>query len=1369
MNNEEYFLGYDIGTGTVGWAVTDTNYNLIKINRKNAWGSVLFDTSEGAEERRLNRCARRRRRRERERLELLRELFEDEVNKVDKGFFLRLSESRYIPQDKLNDKGVCPNLPYSLFVDEGFTDVEYHKEYPTIYHLRKALMTEDKKFDIRLIYLAIAHILKHRGHFLANMGTDETNLVFEDIFGELIGKWNDLFETEDKFTLDDSKINDIKSVLKDTKLSKNEKKQKLSIIIENNSKEMKELITLIVGGKITLSKIFNKSEYDALEETKLCFDEDSYEIKENYYAVNLGDDFSIIAASKNVYDWMVLSNILKGDTGGLISVAKVRDYEKHKKDLRILKDAIIQDGKGTEAENRKLFKKVFGIPQKGENNYSTYVGVASLNGKKHVLPSCKCIKKDFYAFVDKFVIPNLKEGENKKYIIRQIESEEFMPKARIKENSVIPYQLNKKELKKILLNAEQHYSFFSMIDETGKSVSEKIMLLLEFRIPYYVGPLNNANGKNEHAWVVRKENGRVTPWNFEKMVNIEKSAEEFILKMTSKCTYLKNEDVLPMSSLTYEKYMVLNEINNIKIKSEPISVELKQKIYKNLFEKKLKVTMKKLIDYLKSEGYNDITRDDITGIDIEIKSSLKSYHAFKREFTGIDLSIDDKERIVKDMTLFGAEPKLLKKRLLAQFPNYANQIIALIKSLKCNDWGRLSYKLLNGIAIDIPGQGQVGTIMYQLWNTNDNLSKIITSLDSTYAKIIEEENNIENNNEMGYELVRDLYVSPATKRQIWKAVQIADEVMHAMGHPPKRLFVEMAREHTESKRSVTRKDRLMELYRSIKGEKELLESLKSKDNNELRSDKLYLYYTQLGKCAYTGKVINIEDLSNKNLYDIDHIYPQSKTADDSLENRVLVCKDINGDKSDVYPVDIRFQTKMKNDWKMWKEKGLISDEKYKRLTRTTELTNEELTGFVNRQLVETRQSTKAFIDVMRQILPPETEIVYSKASNVSRFRQKYLEKCGIIKVRELNDLHHAKDAYLNIVVGNVYHLKFTKDVRKYFMEKGTYRTYNLLRMFDYNVIYYDEQAWKAGDNGTLRKVKDVMKCDKVLVSRQVYERKGALFKVQPLKKGKGQVPLKSGKNNERLKNIDKYGGYDSATITYFSLIEGEKKGKKVRYIVPVPLYITKAIEADRGFANDYYKKEYDLNNIVIIKQKIRIQTLFVNEGFKMRITGKSGNQIIFDNANQLNLDIKYHKVIKEACKFVKDIQEKKDCKVSEKSNLNDCTLVELYDEMYNKLMGTIYNDMLKNICGVIKDGRGLFVNLTLEDKTIQIYQMLKVFQCTPEMPDLSKIGGSKNTGRIRISMNVTERRNMAIIHQSITGLYEKLERINDELENNSNY
>ena len=53
---------------------------------------------------------------------------------------------------------------------------------------------------------------------------------------------------------------------------------------------------------------------------------------------------------------------------------------------------------------------------------------------------------------------------------------------------------------------------------------------------------------------------------------------------------------------------------------------------------------------------------------------------------------------------------------------------------------------------------------------------------------------------------------------------------------------------------------------------------------------------------YSGEEIHIEDLWDNTKYDIDHIYPQSKTIDDSLDNRVLVKKIENETKSDIYPV-----------------------------------------------------------------------------------------------------------------------------------------------------------------------------------------------------------------------------------------------------------------------------------------------------------------------------------------------------------------------------------------------------------------------------------------------------------------------------------
>ena len=55
-----YYIGLDIGTNSVGWAVTDPEYNIIRKNGKSLWGVRLFDEAQPAADRRAHRCQRRR-------------------------------------------------------------------------------------------------------------------------------------------------------------------------------------------------------------------------------------------------------------------------------------------------------------------------------------------------------------------------------------------------------------------------------------------------------------------------------------------------------------------------------------------------------------------------------------------------------------------------------------------------------------------------------------------------------------------------------------------------------------------------------------------------------------------------------------------------------------------------------------------------------------------------------------------------------------------------------------------------------------------------------------------------------------------------------------------------------------------------------------------------------------------------------------------------------------------------------------------------------------------------------------------------------------------------------------------------------------
>ena len=77
---------------------------------------------------------------------------------------------------------------------------------------------------------------------------------------------------------------------------------------------------------------------------------------------------------------------------------------------------------------------------------------------------------------------------------------------------------------------------------------------------------------------------------------------------------------------------------------------------------------------------------------------------------------------------------------------------------------------------------------------------------------------------------------------------------------------------------------LIDLYKKCKSEeRDWINELEQTEDSRLRSDRLYLYYTQNGRCMYSGDPIELKDLWDNTKYDIDHIYPQSKVMDDSLD------------------------------------------------------------------------------------------------------------------------------------------------------------------------------------------------------------------------------------------------------------------------------------------------------------------------------------------------------------------------------------------------------------------------------------------------------------------------------------------------------
>lgn len=1305
---KDYYLGLDLGTDSIGWAVTDEQYNIPKFKGNSMWGIRLLESGETAVERRTFRGARRRLDRSKFRQNCLEMLFNKEISKKDVAFFQRIKDSAFYDGDK------SVNGKFSLFNDFDYNDRNYHFDYPTVYHLRKELIENDSEHDVRLVYLAISHIIKNRGHFLfdSDIFGSGGNSNFSEIWEELNSYIHDNFDSSGLYC---SNIKEVENILKNSSFTATKKKDSLirefCLNKKVNAFEI-AIVSLLSGATAKACDLFNTEEYNDTEAKSITF-KGGYDDKASVYESVYGENFELVEKIKAIYDWAVLADILNGKK--YISFAKVDTYNKHSNDLKLLKEYV-------KAYVPEKYNFIFNENSDKVSNYLAYSGYSK---KQPVMK--KCSQELFCEFLRK-QLPKEPMEEKYQQMYNEIASDSFMPKSVTKDNSVIPMQVNREELKAILKNAQKYLPFLSETDAYGKTVSEKIIDIFNFRVPYYVGPLNS---HSDNSWVVRTDE-KIYPWNFEKVVDVDKSAEKFIENLTSKCTYLPKEDVIPKNSLLYSAYMVLNELNNLKIDGEAISVELKQSIYKDLFEKRNKVTFSALKKYLASNGYKDV---EISGIDGDFKGNLKSF----KDFELFDLPYSDKEEIIKAITIFGDDKKLLKNRLKKKYGDkISNDDIVKISKLKYSGWGRLSKKVLTGINAVLPPTGEITDIIHALWETNDNLMQLLSG-NYDFKKNIEKENGVVEFTSLKRE-VENLYVSPKIKRPIYQAMQIIEEIVKIQGCVPKKVFLEVARFEGEKKRTVSRKQRLLDLYKCCKNEeKELYEQLCDTDENELRRDSLYLYYTQFGRCMYTGKPISIDEIYNRNIYDIDHIFPQSKIKDDSIDNRVLVLKTANEVKGNIYPINSDVRNKMAAFWKMLLSKELISKKKYERLIRNTPLTDEELSAFVSRQLVETRQSTKAVAQLLKKRYP-NTDIEYIKAGLVSDFRRDF----DMLKSRDVNDFHHAKDAYLNIVVGNVYTVKAKQS---YFISNIQNGKWSMNRMFDYST----KDAWVAENGESLKTVKSTMAKNNIRFTRYSFKQSGGLFDQMPLKKGLGQIPRK------KNMNIDKYGGYNRPSSAYFAFVEySDSKGKTVRSFEPVDLYIEKEY---RKNPKVFMTKRLGVDDVKIIIPCVKYNALISIDGFRMHISSKSsgGSKLVCKPAIQLVLSQKQELYVKKILNYLSKCAElHKEKEVNSFDEITSEKNLDLFDALIHKMTDTVFKVKFGKLGNTLIGKQEIFINLSLYTQCYVIMQLINILHANVLSGDLTAIGEAKKCGITTISNKIQSSYNtVMLINQSITGLFEQ--------------
>ena len=1311
-----YYIGIDAGTDSVGWAVTDPEYHIKKWKGQSMWGIRLFEEANDASERRTARTNRRRLNRRKQRLFWLDMLFAPEITKVDPLFFDRKKCSALLPEDKSPALG-----KFTLLA----TDAESRtlvKTYPTVYHLRNALMESDVAQDVRLVYLAIHHIMKSRGHFLLNVdGNGDENLTLSSALDRFLLFLQDSYGVQPKIEDRPS----FEAILRDGRMGKTDKKKEIRKLVQFDDVEEPEVdlgiaFDALSGYAVKLSELFFAPELKGCEKPSLSLEED-LDAYFDSLSVTLGDRVDLLVELKALFDAAKLSVIL--GNFAFISQAKVAQYEKNRRDLRSLKQFI-------KREVPALYNEVFRAHREKLNNYSAYSDYG------HVSGAYTCNQEDFCKFL-KSKLPADRAKECIPDLYEAIQKNTFLPKLRSSENGVIPNQLHRKELVRILENASHYLPFLLETDGNGMSVKEKILSIFDFRIPYYVGPLNPSSPR---AWIERSEN-TIYPWNFGAEVDTKKSAQSFILRLIGKCTYT-GEDTLPKDSLVYSEFTVLNEINNLKVDGYPIPVAVKEEIFQSLFvNSERKVTKKTLKDWLVSHGYMQ-RGQEISGVDEVIKSKLKSLHDMQR-FLEKGATVDEVEDVIRLIVIFGEDKRMLRSVLREKYAFLEDADLSYLCRLKYKDWGRLSRTLLLDLYHPDPETGEAMSILTALHRTNENLMRLLSEEYSygSQAKALLKANLGTDRVEA---LLDNMYISPKVRRSIRQTLKIVDELVDTQHGAPEKIFIEVARGEDLEKRdprTKSRKEQLLELYKNCKTEVgDLYDRLENEDESRLRSEKLFLYYTQLGRCMYTGEPINLDDLLNpgNQTYDRDHIFPRSRIKDDSIHNNLVLVKSTeNREKTNEYPIKASIREKMLPFWKSLKDKGLITEQKYNRLVRSTPLSEEELASFVQRQLVETQQATKALASVLGKLYP-NTKIVYSKARNVSEFRQQF----DLVKCREVNDLHHAKDAYLNVVVGNVYHTKFTSR----FFDNILHENYSLNTVFQENT----KGAWNMKTSIGL--VKAQYAKNNILFTRMPHEQSGAFFDLTIMPRGKGQMSVKQGLD------VEKYGGYNKVSGAYFFVVEHTDKKGRIRTIEPVYLFKKSLYESD---PLRYCEEVLGLKDPKVICKAILLDALLQVDGKLLYVTGRTGNNLVCKHKYQLVLDAEKEKYVKEIGKYLERCRvEKNSIPITDKDLISAKGNLLLYDFFIDKLKQPVYNRLFSStVLKQVEGGRNTFLELPISEQCDVLWQILKSFKCDRQTSDLTGIKGKGQAGVLSISKKVSSAKSAVLWHESVTGLYRHPENL----------
>lgn len=1248
MLKKKYNVGLDISITGIGWCVTDTDGRVLRKGNRHLYGISMFEEAKTAKERRQNRSTRRRTERKKRRIDTLQQLMAEDVLAADDAFYIRLDETAFRPGDR-SLPHLYKTLPEFLFTDGTVRvrrDGNGAQNLP-IYEIREELICQKKQADIRYVYLALAHILKSRGHFLDRISfsavkTQEDAVRYlQSVIGTLNARGNHHIPD------DIPTVREFCGILE--REPDGEQVASLAGDLFNADQHTDPLIRAMAealcGGEIQLSSLLpgtaGKVSFEKLEDLTALDDLDE-------------EAAEILQTMGEICAWRDRT-VKEGPENESLSAEMNRRYAAHKEDLRLLKSWI---KRYTDAES---YRKMFHDDREAQN-YNAYAHSRS-NPKAFEGASWHwCSQENLYEKIRETILAcqdpeGLETGQE---IISRMFDENgsvrpngFLPLQRIRYNAEISNSRQMKDLLAILENQAEYYPSL-------KRNKGKIAEICGFILPGYVGPLRQNENSPFKPWIRYRAagSGPVMPWDFQERVDLDATAEAYMEGLTNHCTFLPDEKVLPRRSLLYEEYMVLDELNRIRVHfvqeetkdgktrqvthNDLIRVKYKKRLIDEVFAKYRHVTGDLILRWLEKNseyaGKEDLYVVSANGTEkrrftASLASRIELERIFGRRITEEDQLYGDLEKIILWSTVF-RDRDMYRRKLHQEYDGKINETaLRQLESFRCTGWGKFSRQLLTAEVCRFREEKK--SLIYVMRETNDNFMRIYHNRKYKTQQGLKKLLTKEKPGKITYEMVLRMPCSPSVKRGIWHAVRVLDEIRGYMGGDPAGIYIRNLRESNARRRSVKVRNRtrfeqvrkLYDAYEAETGEKiaPVLRSVLQKTRNGM-SDEEYLYLTQMGKCMYTGKPL---DLSVPGSCMVDYIIPQCLLADDSLDNRVLIRTEANRRESkQAMPLEtIRM---MEPFWTRLNASGFITGNKRRKLT-TAEYDDTQLHIYLNSQWTETSLTILRLTDMLKK---------YYQKSHVyginARLTDQLRKKSDLYFIRELNDFQSAYDAFLTAHIGG-----FADRYLPKVTSEGSY-TRILLRLWEKTgksdkngmiLAMYDQDqpeeelpggAWKGAEERR-QYLEKVYSWHDGFTSFLPTEFRGKFYRETVYRPGfTARFPVK-----DRMEP-DVYGGYALASTGHMAVIGYLKQGKETRELINVPVHI--ALRNDPDYLMAYLRKtlgfspEKGYGELRVLRDHIGLhqEILFDGHLYYMR------SAIEAVNAKQLFVPAKYIRTVWQA-------------------------------------------------------------------------------------------------------------------------------------------